>query len=523
MQDVANPEEPSANLQNQAQEANHSHPISSLSSVENILEDACYDVKISQDEDIVPCRLCQQGVSRAELHAHTKVCLVGQRHVKALEQADVELIALRDSAQPRLKEVCSLARSICPEENDSSHRLQVLLTRAKQKLRDPAAAPSGEVHQLLQLLHDKLRALEGLENLQWRALRAAPLSQPEAPALSPTRKWIYSTLCRASFFEDGAPVSQRRSISSSRRLRRVARMEQLASKKDADEGVCEGEAGPTSSTAALGAEAQSWEEGGSRYVLDESIGKGSMATVYRATEKATGRPFAVKLVKPGMEHKGVKEASVLRMCSNEHILQLHEVFLGGKTMALVLELADCDLFEMVLNADGLPEYQARPLFNDLLGGLQWLHSKGIYHRDIKLENCLLCGTRLKIADFDLSAIQTGHATGEGCQQGRTYMQTTPCGTFAYSAPEVLAHQNYIAAAVDAWSTGVCLFAMLICEFPFESPSEDCHEFVCLLRDCYPWPETFSPEAVGLLKELLCVEPTLRVLPAVALQHEWCRQ
>jgi len=205
-------------------------------------------------------------------------------------------------------------------------------------------------------------------------------------------------------------------------------------------------------------------------------------------------------------------------------LNIHEAFLSGTRRALVLELADEDLFELVLREGGLSEFAARPLMSGLLEGIQHIHKAGIAHRDIKLENLLLKDGVVKISDFDLSvAVEAMPTPTADTLSYVTALQATPCGTFAYAAPEVAGDRDdgYFPYPVDLWSSGICLFAMFTCEFPFNEPNDSCPEFRDLLRGEFRWPKALSPHAVSLLSGMLSVHPERRFTVEDALQHPWC--
>jgi serine/threonine-protein kinase SRK2 len=127
-----------------------------------------------------------------------------------------------------------------------------------------------------------------------------------------------------------------------------------------------------------------------------------------------------------------------------------------------------------------PENDARYFFQQLICGLEYLHSAGVTHRDIKLENTLIGGSRpgtlIKICDFGYSK--------------RPEVEQSQCksivGTPAYLAPEVLANKPYRGSAVDVWSAGVLLFVMLVGSYPFEDPLDRCaHDASrkCMQRMC----------------------------------------
>ena len=103
----------------------------------------------------------------------------------------------------------------------------------------------------------------------------------------------------------------------------------------------------------------------------------------------------------------------------------------------------------------LTEDRSRSLFRDLVSAVDYLHNKGIVHRDLKLENCLLDEEgRLKLIDFGLANYNRGPLT-------------TACGSPDYAAPELMSSsKTYLGPPVDVWAMGVMLFCMISGEFPF---------------------------------------------------------
>ena len=131
---------------------------------------------------------------------------------------------------------------------------------------------------------------------------------------------------------------------------------------------------------------------------------------------------------------------------------------------------------------------------------------------------------VKLSDFDLSvSVEQMPAPTADAFSYVTALQATPCGTFAYAAPEVTGDRDagYLPYPVDLWSSGICLFAMLTCEFPFNEPNDSCPEFRDLLRGEFGWPKVCSRHAVALLTALLTVHPERRVTVEEALSHPWC--
>lgn len=126
-----------------------------------------------------------------------------------------------------------------------------------------------------------------------------------------------------------------------------------------------------------------------------------------------------------------------------------------------------ELFSLIRKAKRFPENDARYFFQQLICGIEYLHDSGVTHRDIKLENTLIGGSRpgtlIKICDFGYSK--------------RPEVEQSQCksivGTPAYLAPEVLSNKPYRGTAVDVWSAGVLLYVMLVGAYPFEDPTDRC--------------------------------------------------
>ncbi|KAL4853796.1 Calcium/calmodulin-dependent protein kinase type 1 [Chlorella vulgaris] len=172
------------------------------------------------------------------------------------------------------------------------------------------------------------------------------------------------------------------------------------------------------------------------------------------------------------------------------------------------------------------EADARTIFRQLIQAIQYLHSRGVVHRDIKLKNLLLFEpgdlNHVKLADFGLSA---------KARQGQPHHMQTVCGTPGFVAPEVLRgllHPHDFppkryGPACDLWSAGVVLFLLLSGVPPFSDPSEP-----RLMRaiaggkysfDDPAWEEV-SKEAKELVSQLLVVDPSKRMTCEQVLAHPW---
>jgi serine/threonine protein kinase len=164
------------------------------------------------------------------------------------------------------------------------------------------------------------------------------------------------------------------------------------------------------------------------------------------------------------------EAGILkRVCGQQNIIGMVGFIDKDQYAALVLErFGTSDLLRHVQRVyartgRGLDEGVARHIFSQLLSAVKHLHCRGVCHRDLKLENVLLDERTLqvKLIDFGLSREVKDRG---GKEVGGPFR-----GTIEYAAPELLRGHRYNGEAVDVYSLGVLLFAMVHGSLPRGRP------------------------------------------------------
>ncbi len=246
------------------------------------------------------------------------------------------------------------------------------------------------------------------------------------------------------------------------------------------------------------------------------LGKGAFGKVNLGMHKLTGKMVAIKsiskeyLTDESSKRKVMQEFSFLKMMRHPSVIRLYETFESKKHILFIIELcAGGDLLNYVRKRRKLKEETAKFVFRQLMEGLQYCHSKSILHRDIKLDNMLLNGVGdLKICDFGVSR----------CVK-RGERMTEQCGTPAYIAPEILRDKGYEGFAVDIWSAGVALYAMLYGTVPFKGG--DMKELQRqILRGKFSLKDSVSAEARDLIRRMLDCDPHKRATIPEIFAHPW---
>ncbi|CDY41846.1 BnaA08g03410D [Brassica napus] len=256
-----------------------------------------------------------------------------------------------------------------------------------------------------------------------------------------------------------------------------------------------------------------------KYELGRTLGEGNSAKVKLATDIVSGQSFAVKIIdksrtsRLNVPFQIKREIRTLKVLKHPNIVRLHEVLASKTKIYMVLEcVTGGDLFDRIVSKGKLSETEGRKMFQQLIDGISYCHNKGIFHRDLKLENVLLdANGHIKITDFGLSAVSQ-HFREDG-------LLHTTCGSPNYVAPEVLANKGYDGAASDIWSCGVILYVILTGCLPFDDTN-----LAVLCRKIFkgdpPVPRWLSPGAKTMIKRMLDPNPVTRMTVASIMANDW---
>ncbi|MGG1442872.1 Stk1 family PASTA domain-containing Ser/Thr kinase [Brevibacillus laterosporus] len=238
---------------------------------------------------------------------------------------------------------------------------------------------------------------------------------------------------------------------------------------------------------------------GGRYQLEEVIGGGGMAIVYKARDLVLNRIVAVKLLRPqfGTDEDFVerfrREAQAVASLSHHNIVNVYDVGQDDDIHYMVMEYIEGSTLKEIITAQGgMMMSEAVRIAMQVCDALDHAHQNQIIHRDIKPHNIMI-GTngRVKVTDFGIARAVTS----------QTITQTgSVLGSVHYFSPEQ-ARGGITAEKSDIYSLGIVLYEMVTGTLPF---SGDSPITVALkhLQDPLPEPRKLNPAIPQSLENVI---------------------
>lgn len=213
-----------------------------------------------------------------------------------------------------------------------------------------------------------------------------------------------------------------------------------------------------------------------KYRLENVIGEGGMAIVYKAIQINIDRPVVLKIMQWQLRgnERAIKrfeqEAKFTAKVSHPNVVSVFDVgFLAGGQPYLVMEFIKGESLRDRLEKQGqLSLATTMQIMVQLCRGLQEAHKVGLIHRDLKPENILLLEDTdrpdwVKIVDFGIAHLVVGYQ--------RLTRTGNITGTIAYMAPEQLRNVP-VDTRADLYALGIVLFEMLTGKIPFDGESTE---------------------------------------------------
>lgn len=203
-----------------------------------------------------------------------------------------------------------------------------------------------------------------------------------------------------------------------------------------------------------------------RYRLDEVLGEGASAWVFRALDKRAQRNVALKIVKregaeypPDVLRRFEREVRIIANLQDPHTVTLYG---SGRTSSghlyMVFELVEgMDLAQLIVERTRLLPYEVVDILEQMLSSLREAHRNGLLHRDIKPENVRV--SRTKDNDLKVKLLDFGIARSEDPEAASITRAGEIVGTPRYMAPEAFM-ESHLTAAADVYSVGIVAMEML---------------------------------------------------------------
>ncbi|OXG89179.1 STE/STE20/YSK protein kinase [Cryptococcus neoformans A2-102-5] len=254
------------------------------------------------------------------------------------------------------------------------------------------------------------------------------------------------------------------------------------------------------------------------YTLLEKLGAGNFGTVWKASHNDTKQIVAIKMIDLESSDDDISEIQAeiahLSSCWSDHVTKYYGSFVRGARLWIVMEyLAGGSCLDL-LKPGVFTEAQIAIVCRELLLGLEYLHTEGKIHRDIKAANVLLSATGdVKLADFGVAAQLSSHKS-----QRHTFV-----GTPFWMAPEVIRQAGYDSRA-DIWSLGITAIEMA----KGDPPLSEYHPMRVLFlipkarAPALDPEEGWSEEFQDFIEKCLQKDPHDRATAKQLLQHRFIR-
>jgi eukaryotic-like serine/threonine-protein kinase len=236
-----------------------------------------------------------------------------------------------------------------------------------------------------------------------------------------------------------------------------------------------------------------------RYIVEDELGRGGMARVYRGTDHVLGRAVAIKVLQErsagddSFVARFRREARAAAALNHHGVVAVFDSGSDGDRHYIVMELVDGRTLARVVREEGLlPPIQAADVAARVAEALGAAHAQGMVHRDVKPGNVMLTADGdVKVMDFGIARVASAHTLTSAA---------TVLGTAAYLSPEQ-AQGGALDGRSDLYSLGVVLFEMLTGAVPFsgDTPVVVAYRHV---QEQPPRPTSIQPDVPRSLEAIV---------------------
>jgi serine/threonine protein kinase len=264
------------------------------------------------------------------------------------------------------------------------------------------------------------------------------------------------------------------------------------------------------------------------YRLIGPLGAGGMGEVWKAEDTRLGRIVAIKFLPPAVAAdpdamgRMRREARTAAQLNHPNIATIHAFEEGGERLFIVMELVEGESLTEILRRGPLPEPEVTRIGRNIAEALAEAHAKDIVHRDIKPDNVIVNGQRVKVLDFGIAKRVGAEPVGSDDATAFRTQSGVIIGTVTFMSPEQ-ALGRAVDARTDIFSLGVLLYQAAAGRLPFsgQSPTET---IMHIVRD---EPASLrgvvSPQLEAIIRRCLQKDPADRFASARELADALDRQ
>ncbi|MFQ5421898.1 MAG: protein kinase, partial [Anaerolineae bacterium] len=236
------------------------------------------------------------------------------------------------------------------------------------------------------------------------------------------------------------------------------------------------------------------------YTIEEKLGQGGMATVYKAYHENLDRHVAIKVLHTAFKdndsflRRFKREARVVARLEHPRIVPVHDFAEQDGYPYLVMRYVEGETLKDRLSAGMLTRAEIIRIAGSIADALDYAHERGVLHRDIKPSNILLTrGGGVYITDFGLARItQAGEST---------LSQDMIMGTPQYISPEQAKGNVELDGRTDVYSFGIVLYEMVTGRVPFQSDTS--YSIIhSQIFDPPPLPSSLNDKITPAMEEVL---------------------
>ncbi|OHT04063.1 CAMK family protein kinase [Tritrichomonas foetus] len=253
------------------------------------------------------------------------------------------------------------------------------------------------------------------------------------------------------------------------------------------------------------------EFGSYRYI--SPIGEGSSAVVILVENKITNNLFAAKLLKrdKSIDKNLERELRFLQSMRHPNIISVYDIIYLPNAICVIMEY--CPRGDLISELSAVGHFEPNTLRSysyQIISALQFLHSNGWTHRDLKPDNILIdTKGKIKLTDF-------GHC---GEVNKKDPMMCTLCGTYYYIPPEVMEEHPYDGKKADIWALGVVMYCMATGQLPWEQGSAQEVRERIMKGQIVNLPN-IDKDCLRIVKMCIVVDPSKRATIDEIFDDEW---